>query len=183
MKKIFIALLVLLATQTQAQQIKKAVLQASGLTCSMCSKAVYKSLQAVPFVQEVKSDLVNSAYTLTFKEGSAIDPDALQKAVKDAGFSVASMQLTIHFEKGATVKNDTHITVDGKTFHFLNVPEQTLQGDQQLRIIDKNFVTAKEFKKYSKFTTMKCYETGTMQSCCSKNDAAGQERIYHVTVS
>lgn len=181
MKKIFVIALLLVSVAAQAQ-FKKAMLQASGLTCSLCSKSIYKSLIAIPFVQDVQSDIKNSAYNISFKEGSNVDFDALKKAVTSAGFSVAVLQVNMNFDNIA-IKNDTHIELDGKTFHFLNVQPQTLQGEKTVTIVDKNFVTNKEYKKYSKLTTMKCYETGTMESCCSKKNGVAGKRIYHVTLS
>jgi hypothetical protein len=62
----------------------------------------------------------------------------------------------------------------------MNVQPQTLNGEQLLTILDKNFEPVKEYKKYAAFTTMKCFTTGIMESCCS--DGAAGERIYHVTM-
>jgi len=179
MKHIFIAVLLLIGISASAQ-VKTATLQASGLTCSMCSNAIYKALQKISFVQDVQSDIKNSSYNITFKEGSTVDIDALKKAVTGAGFSVARLSVVAHFDN-VKIENDTHVKLDGKTFHFLNVPAQTLNGDKTITVVDKNFVTNKEYKKYSQYTKMKCYETGTMESCCKKNGSAG-ERIYHVTI-
>ncbi len=170
MKKIFFILSVLFAVSGQAQ-ITKATLQASGLTCALCSKAVYKALSAVSFVEKVEPNIQQSTYELVFKKGASVDPDVLSKAVVDAGFSVSMLKLTAHFAD-VQVQNDTHITVNNQVFHFLNVPVQTLHGDKTITLLDKNFVTAKEYKKYGKSTAMKCYETGVM---------AG-ERVYHVTI-
>ncbi len=180
MKKIFGIILLLIGMAAQAQ-FKKATLQASGLTCSLCSKSIYKSLIAIPFVQEVQSDIKNASYNITFKDGSNVDFDALKKAVTSAGFSVAMLQVNMNFDSTA-IKNDTHIELAGKTFHFLNVQPQILQGEKTITIVDKNFVTNKEYKKYSKLTTMKCYETGIMESCCSKKNGTVGKRIYHVTI-
>jgi copper chaperone CopZ len=58
MKKILTIIVVLLAVNSQAQ-IQNATLQASGLTCAMCSKAVYKALSDVAFVEKVKADIEN----------------------------------------------------------------------------------------------------------------------------
>ncbi len=42
--------------------IKKVSLVASGLTCSMCSKAIFKALTKLDFVEEVKVDIAKSMY-------------------------------------------------------------------------------------------------------------------------
>ena len=178
MKKLITTAL-LLVTICSFSQVKNVSLQAAGLTCSMCSNAVYKSLSKVPFVKEVKSDIKNSTYNLEFKEGQSVDFDALKKAITDAGFSVALLKADIDFNN-VIVENDAHVNLGGKTFHFLNVAKQTLNGIKTVTIVDKNFVTNTAYKKFSKFTTMKCYETGVMESCCKKDHVA--TRIYHVTI-
>lgn len=180
MKKLLIAAMVFIAMSASAQY-KTATLQASGLTCSLCSKSIYKALTAISFVQEVKSDIKNSSYQIVFKEGSVVDFDALKKAVTNAGFSVAMLKVNILFDN-TPIQNDAHILLNGKTFHFLQVQPQTLQGEKTITLIDKNFVSTKDYKKYSKLTTMKCYETGVMETCCSKKTGSMGERIYHVTI-
>ena len=171
----------LFAVLNSSAQIKEITLQASGLTCSMCSKSIYKSLVAVSFVQDVQSDIKNSAFIITLKTNMEADFDVLKNAVVNAGFSVASFKIIANFSE-QTVKNDAHILFDHKTLHFLNVKPQTLNGTKTIQLVDKNFVTNKEAKKYTKLTTMKCYETGFMESCCSKKSTASSNRVYHVTV-
>ena len=97
MKKFFVSLALIILVSAVHAQFTKASLQASGLTCAMCSKAVKVALEKVPFVQEVKVDIKNQQYNMVFKEGSNVDFDALSKAVDDAGFSVASLKATGNF--------------------------------------------------------------------------------------
>lgn len=180
MKQILCLLVVLCSFNTNAQ-VKKVTIQASGLTCSMCSKSIYKSLAAVPFVQEVQSDIKNSAFIIVFKDNEAIDFDPLKKAVTDAGFSVASFKVLANFSK-QKIEKDTHLNYDNKTLHFLNAQSQTIEGEKSFLIVDKSFVTVKEAKKYAKLTTMKCYETGFMESCCTKPTTNSSNRVYHITL-
>ncbi|MEO8174016.1 MAG: heavy-metal-associated domain-containing protein [Sediminibacterium sp.] len=170
MKKILTIVIVLFALHSQAQ-IKNATLQASGLTCAMCSKAVYKALSEVAFVEKVNADIENSSYDITFKSGSKVDFDALSKAVVNAGFSVAKLKVTTTFND-VKVQNDAHVTLSNQSFHFLNVTPQTLSGTKTVTLVDKNFVSAKDYKKYSKLTSLQCYESGTMNG----------QRMYHVTM-
>jgi copper chaperone CopZ len=180
MKNIFILLAIAFCQQADAQ-VKNASLQASGLTCSMCSNAIHKSLETLDFVEKVFSNIKTSTFEITFKPGAAVNFDLLKKKVQDAGFSVANLITIVNF-KGDQVKNDTHLVIDGKTFHFLNVKEQVLTGDQKLQIIDKGFVTDKNFKKNSSLTKMACYKTGVAESCCTKSGLTKGSRIYHVTI-
>jgi copper chaperone CopZ len=71
--------------------IKKVTLVASGLTCSMCSKAIFKALTKLDFVEEVKVDIEQSKFILTFKSGKTVIIDQIKAAVADAGFSVQSL--------------------------------------------------------------------------------------------
>jgi len=50
-----------------------------------------------------------------------------------------------------------------------------------LTLLDKNFELSKDYKKYTQYTTMKCFTTGVMESCCNSK-STGSERIYHVTI-
>ncbi|MDB5211730.1 MAG: heavy-metal-associated protein, partial [Sediminibacterium sp.] len=143
----------------------------SGLTCAMCSKAVYKALSDVPFVDKVKADIEHSSYDITFKPDGKVDFDALSKAVVNAGFSVSMLKVTTNF-KDVKVQNDAHVSTSDQSFHFLNVTPQTLTGTKTVTLVDKNFVSTKDYKKYSKLTSMQCYESGTMNG----------QRIYHVTM-
>jgi copper chaperone CopZ len=179
MKKLIMICLLMWAVPSMAQ-IKSATLVASGLTCSMCSKAIFKALEAVPTVKAVDVDIEKSSYTVSFKEGAAVQPDDLKTAVENAGFFVASLQVTATFP-ATEVKNDTHTDLGGLTIHFVDVKQQTLNGDQTITLIDKGYVPVKNHKKYSKKTTMKCYETGVMASCCP-NFKGTPKRIYHVTI-
>lgn len=179
MKRIIFLCCLAFITVTGKAQFTNAELTASGLTCSMCSKAIYKALVQVPFVEKVTANVKESSYSIVFKAGSDVSFDALKKSVEDAGFFVASLKVTGTFSNTA-IKNDAHVTLANTNLHFLNVSEQTLNGPVTFSLIDKGFVDNKTYKQYSKSTTMKCFATGTMQSCCSK-DAAGQ-RIYHVTI-
>lgn len=178
MKKILVILALFFAASAHAQ-ITKAKLTASGLTCSMCSKAIYEALQKVSFIETVKANIKESSYSIVFKKDVAVDPDDLKKAVEDAGFFVAQLQLTMNFDN-VEVQNDKHVAADGLNLHFMNIQQQTLTGEKVVTVLDKNYESAKEFKKYAGYTNMKCFTTGVMEDCCDKTMAG--KRIYHVTI-
>ena len=182
MKKLIIFLSIIFAAFAGNAQFKSASLQAAGLTCAMCTKAINKALDRLPFVSKVEPDIENSAFLITFKEGVDVDFDALKNAVEDAGFSVAKLKVTGTFNN-LSVQNDAHVQLGGKTFHFLNVSNQKLNGQKSVQIVDRNFVTDKEFKKYSAASKMSCVQTGKAAGCCTKEGAAQNTRIYHVTLS
>jgi copper chaperone CopZ len=182
MKKIlFVFAILAFAASNLSAQFKSASLQAAGLTCAMCTKAINNAVEELSFVKKVDVDIKSSTFLIDFREGANVDVDALKKAVEDAGFSVSRLKLKGNFENIA-IKNDAHVEIGGKTFHFLNVKDQTLNGESVLTMVDKNYVSAKEFKKYSAATKMECIQTGKASSCCKKEAAETHTRIYHVTV-
>ncbi|HJU45315.1 MAG TPA: heavy-metal-associated domain-containing protein [Chitinophagaceae bacterium] len=174
-------LFILVSVFSASAQFKSASLQAAGLTCAMCTKAINKSLEKVSFIKEVEPDIKTSSFLVTFREGASVDFDVIKKAVEDAGFSVASLKVTGKFDK-VSIQNDAHVQIDGKTFHFLNVNKQTLQGEKTITLVDRNFVSAKDYRKYSAATSMACVKTGRAQTCCAKEGVAADTRIYHVTI-
>ena len=181
MKKIIIIAVMVFAATGLRAQFTKATLQASGLTCAMCSRAIDNALKELSFVETVKADIKNSAFTIVFKQGQDADIDAVKKAVEDAGFFVAKFTLTGIFNNTA-IKNNEHVAIAGREYHFLNVKDQTLNGEKSLTIVDKNFLTAAAFKKYVAATGMQCIKTGKAGDCCEKAGLAAGTRIYHVTI-
>jgi copper chaperone CopZ len=180
MKSILIGLLMVWGITANAQ-FSKASLQASGLTCSMCSKAVKNALEKVSFVEKVQVDIKNQQYNLSFRQGQNVDFDALGKAVEDAGFSVASLKVTAAVNS-VQLQKDEHVKIGAYNFHFLNSNGQQLNGDVTFSLVDKSFVPAKEFKKYASLTKMPCVQTGRMAKCCSKEAASEESRIYHAVI-
>lgn len=181
MKRMILVIAAALFVLQSNAQFTKATLQATGLTCAMCSNAINKALQKVPFVESVKSDIKNSAFDIVFKKDAEISIDALKNAVEDAGFSVGSLKVTGTFSD-VKIADDQHVKIGNENFHFLNVSNQVLNGEKTFKILDKNFVTAKDFKKYSAATKMSCMQTGKAAACCVKDGMAEGDRIYHVTI-
>lgn len=178
MKKLLTILVLSLVALSTRAQVLEAKLQASGLTCSMCSKAVLNALQKVSFVKAVDVNIDKQEYGISFKKDSKIDLDALSKAVEDAGFSVAKLSVTALVEP-QKVEKDKHIAIGGQTFHFLNAGGQQLPQTATFRVVDKTFVSDKEFKKWSGLSSLACVKTGKMETCCSKKPAFSG-RVYHV---
>lgn len=181
MKKMLLVIGTVLFSMLTNAQFTKATLQATGLTCAMCSNAINKALLKVPFVESVKSDIKNSAFSIVFKQGAAIDIDALKDAVDDAGFSVGSLKMIGVFND-VKIAPDEHVKIGNENFHFLNVSSQVLNGEKTFTVLDKNFVTPKEFKKINSVTKMSCIQTGKAGSCSIKDGMKEGDRIYHVTI-
>ncbi len=170
MKNLFIILIMLLSMSSQAQ-VKAVTIQASGLTCSMCSNSIFKALQTLDFVEKVDPNISTSSFDISFKPAMDIDFDKLKAKVEDAGFFVANFTVTYNFDNLA-ISNDKHIEVGNSVFHFLKVKDGILSGEKKIRLLDKGFVSAKEFKKNSSLTKMACYKTGE----------ENEKRVFHVTI-
>ncbi len=180
MKNIFFAVAMLVAFTTNAQ-VTKVTLQASGLTCSMCSNSINKALKTLSFAQGVSSDIKTSSFEIKIKPGSKVSFDEIKNKVEGAGFFVANMKASVNFANDKVADNE-HVVIDGLTLHFLNTKTQTLNGEKSVQILDKGFVSAKTFKKNEVYTKMDCYKTGVAGSCCTKTGLAANTRIYHVTI-
>ncbi len=170
----------LLCTIQLKAQVSSVTLQASGLTCSMCSNAINKSLRSIDYVESVSANIKESSFDIRFKPGAMVDFDQLKKKVEDAGFFVAQMDAILNTERVA-ISNDAHVDINGTMYHFLNTGDRIMEGKSHVRLLDKGFVSAKEFKRNAQFTKMNCYQTGYMGSCCQKSPAS-TKRIYHVTL-
>jgi len=97
MKKIVILTVLFFVAVIGNAQISKAELTATGLTCSMCSKATYKQLMSIAEVEKVEPDLNNTAFIIYFKNGSAANISDIKAKVEDAGFSVGELVVTFNF--------------------------------------------------------------------------------------
>lgn len=182
MKKVlFVITSVCIALATQSQ-IRKADIQAAGLTCSMCSKSISTALKNIIFVEAVEADINNNLFSITFRQDMQPDFDLVKRKVEDAGFSVSGFWIYAHFNQ-QQVANDTHVNLNGLNLHFLHVKHQELNGEKKVQLVDKDFVPGRKYKSFAAFTAMECFKTGVMESCCKKSNVNTPSlRIYHVTI-
>ena len=144
---LFISLALFAATLNLTAQNKNVSLQASGLTCSMCSNSINKSLKTLPFVESIKANIQTSTFDINIKPGSVADYDLLKKKVEDAGFFVSKFLVTIPFTD-AEIKTNTAVSYQDKRIIFVGAAQNKLSaGDQPVRIVNKGFISAKEAKK------------------------------------
>ncbi len=167
MKKILIGSIILLGSLMTNAQITKAELTATGLTCSMCSKATYKQLTSIPEVEKVETDLNKTAFILHFKNGSAVDPGKLKQKVEDAGFSVGELIVVFNFTN-QKAENNSSFTQNNITYTFMDTKPGVLAGEVKVKLLDKGFVVEKEYKKLLKL--LKQYPTY----------AAANNNSYHI---
>lgn len=63
-----------------------ATYRVNGMTCGGCANAVTRAIKAAAPTAEVKVDLGAKTVSVTIEGGGQIAPEAVQAAVKDAGF-------------------------------------------------------------------------------------------------
>jgi copper chaperone CopZ len=141
-------IILLLAYNTASAQITKATLQVAGLTCSMCSRSVDKSLRTLDFIDSVGIDLSHASFMLFFKKDKTVDFIQIKKKVEDAGFFVASLKIAYKFDN-LKIENNANVKFQNITFYFLNATAKTLNGVVTFKVVDKGFVSDKEYKKYA----------------------------------
>lgn len=174
--KVILSFLVLFAiNKVSAQQVSKVELQATGLTCSMCSQATEKSIRSLSYVSDVQPDLNKNVFVITFKKDAEVNFDDLSKKVIDAGFSVGKLDATIDFDN-AKVDSNGQTVIKGKVYHFVNAKDKTLSGPTRVTVIDKNFVSNNTFKQKSKELKLNTYTTGTGVINGKKT------RVYHLSI-
>jgi copper chaperone CopZ len=149
MKKILIIIVILFVSAIANAQIIKAELTATGLTCSMCSKATYKQLISIPQVEKVEPDLNNTAFVLHFKNGSSVDISEIKKKVEDAGFSIGELLVIFNFNN-QQAENNGSFKIDNITYTFMDTRPGILTGEVKAKILDKGYVVEKEHKQISK---------------------------------
>lgn len=182
MKKCLIGICMLfISVWAPAQIFSKASLQATGLTCALCSNAINKALLALPFVESVKSDIKSSSFVMTFKSDKEVVIDDIKQAVEDAGFSVGRLEMTAQLSQ-LELDKESHVKIGNDQFHFLNNKHQQLNGEYMLVLADKGFLTAKAFKKLSAQYKNECVKTGKTADCCLTDKVEPGSRVYHVTI-
>lgn len=137
-KSVLLIVLVTFFTTISNAQIAKAEIQATGLTCSMCSNAINKQLKSLAEVENVAIDLNTNTFTVTLKENNTLKPSVFKENVEKAGFFIGSLILTM---EPKTIAEKPYIILDGKA----NSAEVV-----QVQVLDKGYVTNKTFKKLSK---------------------------------
>lgn len=152
----FIAVtLILLSTSVQSySQITKVEIMATGLTCSMCSNAINKQLKSLSQIDSVGTNLNTNTFTVYFKKDNSLEPKVLKSAVEKAGFFVGSMVLTAKFHT-PKIEDNTTLKMDDATYTFIDIKNPVAHQETKYIVLDKGFVTNKEYKKllksYSKY--------------------------------
>jgi copper chaperone CopZ len=136
--KTVVSLLLIFGSSYTNAQITKAEIRATGLTCSMCSNAINKQLKSLVEVLNVETDLNTNTFTVTLKENNELNPKIFKDKVEKAGFFIGSLTITARSE---IISKNPYVLVNNK---------KSGATETQFQVVDKGYVTDKEFKKLSK---------------------------------
>jgi len=176
-KSLLLLLLLVGGQQFCFAQFQSARLQATGLTCALCSKAIHESLQKLPFVAKVEADIQSSAFAILFRNGETQDPDALKAAVEEAGFFVG--ELLLEGQWGERLPATTIPFKWGENwYYFLSSKAVKDKSSFTLSVIDKGFVTDKAYKKYLSQYKQTSLSTGFFAEDSLSPDK--KQRLFHV---
>jgi copper chaperone CopZ len=139
--KYSIYILLFLMSQVSMAQISKIEIQATGLTCSMCSNAINKQLKSLSEVENVTTDLNTNTFVVYLKPNSTLTPKTFKENVEKAGFFIGTMVVTL---------DSANLNSNATRFIPLENQAATDSKEIKIRILDKGYVTQKEFKKLEK---------------------------------
>ena len=141
-----VVLLLAFSTGIANAQFTKAELQVSGLTCALCSKATEQSLKTLPFIGDIKTDLLHNIFVITFKSGQPVNFDQMSKKVQDAGFFVNSLKATFNFDNIKVADNS--FSYGGDTYQVVSGADKPLNGQVAVTIVDIGYAPKSLSKKY-----------------------------------
>ena len=148
--KIIAAFLLIVNVTNVNAQIIKAEIKATGLTCSMCSNAINKQLKTINQVVNVETDLNTNTFTVTVSKDNNLTPNIFKEKVEKAGFFIGSL----------IIKVPTIVT---RSNAYIFVENESSNADEvQIKILDKGYVTNKEYKKLLK--SLKKIETYSLNN-------------------
>ncbi|GIZ10352.1 heavy-metal-associated domain-containing protein [Flavobacterium sp. UMI-01] len=144
--KNLVMLLLMTICNTAFAQINKAEIVATGLTCSMCSNAIYKQLLRNPEIENVETNLNTNTFTVYPKKGNQLTPNDLKENVEKSGFFIGS--LIVYLPANTLKIKDMKTMVQGNSLYvFLDEVAQINDTQLKVKLYDKGFVTSKEYKK------------------------------------
>jgi hypothetical protein len=162
--KIVLFLLVSVTGIAKAQ-FTRAELQVSGLNCALCAKTTESSLRALPFILDVKPDLMHNIYVITFKNDKPVNFDQISSIVHDENFFISSLKATFNFDNVKVTNN--YFSFQGTNFRLMNA-DKPLNGDVPLILVDKGLAPRSVTKKY--------------MGRVNTDDPAKTGRVYHVVI-
>ena len=121
----------------------------NGLTCSLCTRSVDRSINRLEFVDSVTMSLENTEGRIYVKNVEAINLKRITKAITDAGFSVRFVRLQFDF-RDTRIDKEGFFSFKGQRYRWLQLKSNSLQNDVALTLIDEGFLPKKESNQWKK---------------------------------
>lgn len=121
----------------------------NGLTCSLCTRSVDRSISRLEFVDSVTMSLENTEGRIYVKDVGAIDLKRISKAITDSGFSVRFVRLQLDVND---IRIDTggFFSFKGQRFQWLEFKNSALKSEVTLTVIDDGFLPKREANQWKK---------------------------------
>lgn len=128
-------------------QLLSASVEIDGLTCSMCSYGVQKSIEDLRFVEGVSVDLNENIALVQFKKDVTVSILDLSQSIRAAGFSVR--RLIVSFMLKTTLsKERPHFILDNASCFLVGVMEDIPPGVVNLQVIDRDFSDRELYNRF-----------------------------------
>lgn len=105
MKRLTALLAGLLLSLTALAAGPQYALEVKGLACPFCAYGIEKRLNKMEGVEEVEVDVAGGRVVVTMKKGATLTREKADKAVDEAGFSLASFQQVEQSQEGEVDEN------------------------------------------------------------------------------
>lgn len=125
MKRFIILFFCVFAVGRLSAQLSQVRIGVDGFTCSLCAKGVEEQFKSLDFVQNVKTDLKKTEFTLKFKPGVKIDISKISNAVSDGGFTVRDLSIVAKGSLAGSVSSGYYlVTKNSPDIGLLNVSDE-----------------------------------------------------------
>jgi copper chaperone CopZ len=115
----------------------------NGLTCSVCTQSVERSIRRLDFVDSVSMSLEKTEGRIFLKRDAVVDLRKIAKAVVAAGFSVRFLRVAFGFDDMA-IGRDGSFVYQGQPFQWLQFQNNATKGETILKLVDEGFLPKKE---------------------------------------
>lgn len=147
-KHLIISISLLFITSIAHSAIRSVKVGINGLTCSMCSRTVEKSMLQLPFVDKVEMSLEATEAKILLKPEASVSMKEIARSVKDAGFSVRFVSVEFDFSD-IRVGEDGSFFCQGQSYSWVGKRMLPAGKSVSLRIIDPGFVPPNEKSKWA----------------------------------
>lgn len=119
---------------TPNAQIKRIEIKATGLTCSLCSNAIYKQLNTISEIDSICIDLNSTTFQITLKDNTNLNPEIFREKIEKAGFFIGYMEII------STLK-----LLDNPSYQLIDSLPNTEVKFMRFQILNKGYTSKKEY--------------------------------------